>query len=45
MEHCDLIIAPRWLVTVDGSNRVLDDAVVAVTDGRIIEVLFQGGGE
>ena len=39
MEHCDLIIIPRWLVTVDAADRVLENAAVAITDGRIIDVL------
>lgn len=39
MEYCDLIIAPRWLVTVDADDRVLEDAAVVIADGRIIDVL------
>ncbi|MDJ0919308.1 MAG: TRZ/ATZ family hydrolase [Woeseiaceae bacterium] len=39
MEHCDLIIAPRWLVAVDAGDRVLENAAVAINDGRIIDVL------
>ena len=39
MEYCDLIITPRWLITVDSEDRVLEDSAVVVTDGRIIDVL------
>lgn len=35
MHEPDFILAPRWLVTVDDNDRVLDDHALVVRDGRI----------
>lgn len=37
-DYPDKLLAPRWLVTVDTSDRVLTDHVVAVADGRILAI-------
>jgi len=37
-ENPDQLIAPRWLVTVDGSDRVLTEHVVAIADGHILAI-------
>ncbi len=35
MKHCDLLINAEWVIPLDGGERVLEDASVVVTDGRI----------
>lgn len=35
----DLILAPHWIVTVDGDDTVLEDHAVIIRDGRIVEIL------
>lgn len=42
MQHCDTLIAPRWCVPVEPDGIVLSDHAVAVTDGRILDVLPLG---
>ena len=37
-ETPDLLLAPRWLVTVDPEDRVLEDHALAVADGRILAI-------
>ncbi|MBT8068148.1 MAG: TRZ/ATZ family hydrolase [Gammaproteobacteria bacterium] len=39
MQHCDTLIAPRWCVPVEPAGIVLSDHAVAVSDGRILELL------
>lgn len=39
MQHCDTLIAPRWCVPVEPRGTVLTGHAVAVTDGRIADVL------
>jgi 5-methylthioadenosine/S-adenosylhomocysteine deaminase len=39
MQHCDTLIAPRWCVPVKPTGIVLGDHAVAVSDGRILDVL------
>ena len=39
MEHCDTLISPRWCVPVRPAGTVLTDHAVALTDGRIVDVL------
>ena len=39
MQHCDTLIVPRWCVPVEPSDVVLEDHAVAVTDGRITDIL------
>ncbi len=39
MKHCDTLIAPRWCIPVRPVGRVLEDHVVAVADGRIVDIL------
>ncbi|MEX1081534.1 MAG: TRZ/ATZ family hydrolase [Halofilum sp. (in: g-proteobacteria)] len=38
-EPIDLLLEPRWTVTVDGTDRVLEDYAVAVGGGIIADVL------
>ncbi len=38
-ETIDLLLQPRWTVTVDRDDRVLDDHAVAVRDGVIVDIL------
>ncbi len=38
-EHIDLLLQPRWTVTVDSDDRVLTDHAVAVRDGAIVDVV------
>jgi len=35
----ELIIKPRWIITVDASNRVLEQHAIVVDDGKIIAIL------
>jgi len=35
----DLLLEPRWIVTVDADDRVLEDHVLAVRDGRITDIV------
>ncbi len=37
-EHPDQLLAPRWLVTVDASDRVLTNHVIAIADGHILAI-------
>ncbi len=39
MKHCDTLIAPRWCVPVEPRGTVLTGHAVAVTDGRIVDLL------
>ncbi len=39
MRHCDTLITPRWCVPVAPPGTVLDDVSVAVSNGRIVDVL------
>jgi len=39
MQHCDILIAPRWCVPVDAAGAIHEDYAVAVSDDRIIDVL------
>ncbi len=39
MKHCDTLIAPRWCIPVRPAGRVLEDHVVAIADGRIVDIL------
>jgi len=39
MQHCDTLILPAWCVPVEPRGEVLENAAVAVTDGRIVSVL------
>lgn len=39
MQHCDTLIAPRWCVPVEPSSTVLEHHAVAVSEGRIVELL------
>ena len=39
MQHCDTLIVPRWCVPVEPSEVVLEGHAVAVTDGRITDIL------
>lgn len=38
-ETPDFLLEPRWVVTIDDDDRVLTDHVVAVRDGRVLEIL------
>ncbi|MDX1609671.1 MAG: TRZ/ATZ family hydrolase [Halofilum sp. (in: g-proteobacteria)] len=38
-ETPDFLLEPRWVVTVDNDDRVLTDHVVAVRDGRILDLV------
>ncbi len=35
----ELLIKPRWLITVDPSHRVLENHALAVQDGKILDIL------
>lgn len=39
MKHCDTLIAPRWCVPVEPRGTVLTGYAVAITDGRITDLL------
>ena len=39
MQHCDTLIAPRWTVPGNPDGEALEDHAVAVSDGRIQEIL------
>ncbi len=39
MQHCDLLIRPRWTITADADFRVLENTAVIVDEGRIQAVL------
>lgn len=39
MKHCDTLIAPRWCIPVRPSGRVLENHVVLVSEGRIVDIL------
>jgi len=39
MQHCDTLIAPRWCIPVEPAGVVLEGHAVAVTDGRVIDLL------
>ncbi len=39
MQHCDTLIAPGWCIPVEPAGTVLSGHAVAVTEGRIAEVL------
>ena len=41
----DFLLAPDWIVTVDASDRVLEDHVIAVRDGRIADILPRAEAE
>lgn len=36
IQHCDTILRAAWLVTQDNDRRVIENAGVAITDGRIL---------
>jgi 5-methylthioadenosine/S-adenosylhomocysteine deaminase len=38
-DSADLVVFPRWIVTVDGSDRVLTDHALGVRDGRIVDIV------
>jgi 5-methylthioadenosine/S-adenosylhomocysteine deaminase len=39
MKHCDTLILPRWCAPVRPAGTLLEGHAIAVTDGRIIELL------
>ena len=39
MQHCDILIKPRWCVTGEGQLTVHEEHAVAVTDGKIAAIL------
>lgn len=39
MQHCDTLILPGWCVPVEPHGAVLTDVAVAITDGRIVDIL------
>jgi 5-methylthioadenosine/S-adenosylhomocysteine deaminase len=39
MQQCDTLIQPGWCIPVEPAGLVLQDCSVAISDGRIIEVL------
>ncbi|MDH3338358.1 MAG: TRZ/ATZ family hydrolase [Gammaproteobacteria bacterium] len=39
MQHCDTLILPGWCVPIEPRGTVLTDIAVAVTDGRIADVM------
>ncbi|MDJ0751011.1 MAG: TRZ/ATZ family hydrolase [Woeseiaceae bacterium] len=45
MQHCDTLIAPRWTVPGTPVGDVLEDCAVAISDGRIREVLPRAEAE
>ena len=42
MNHCDTLIYARWSVPVDPPTEVLHDHAIAITDGRIVDLLPAG---
>lgn len=38
-DAADLVLFPRWIVTVDASNRVLTGHALGVRDGRIVDIV------
>ncbi len=45
MQHCDTLIAPRWTVPGHPDGEVLEDHAVAVSEGRIQDVLPRAEAE
>lgn len=39
MKHCDTLIFARWCVPVEPAGAVLQEHAVAITDGRIVDVI------
>lgn len=39
MQHCDTLILPQWCVPVEPADTILAEHAVAVSDGRIVDVL------
>lgn len=39
MQHCDTLISADWCIPVEPETRVLDRHAVAITDGRIVDLL------
>lgn len=39
MQHCDTLIQADWCIPVVPHNRVLTDHAVAISDGRIVDIL------
>ena len=39
MQHCDILILAGWCIPVEPHDLVLPDHGVAVTDGKIVELL------
>ncbi len=39
MEHCDSLISATWIVPVEPAGRVLEGHAVAVSNGRIVDLL------
>ena len=39
MQHCDTLIAPRWCIPIEPSGVVHEGYAIAITDGRIAEIL------
>ncbi len=39
MQHCDTLILAGWCIPVEPHGIVLDDHAVAITDGRIVDLL------
>ena len=42
MQHCDTLILAGWCIPVEPHDLVLPDHGVAVTDGKIVELLPTG---
>lgn len=39
MQHCDTLILPAWCVPVEPHATVLTDTAIAISDGRIVDIL------
>lgn len=39
MQHCDVLIAPRWCIPIEPAGTVLENHAVAVADDRIVAIL------
>ncbi len=39
MQQCDTLIVAAWCLPVDAGNRVLEEHALAITDGRIVDLL------